>query len=845
MPCILKPSRSLFVLFAVSAFLNITNSAQAQAFEHYWNVGAGDWSSSASWLSGAVPQGNEIAYVRNGGSAIVTNGGTIGDIYLGEGGSGTVITTGGSFSIGSAYVGAWGTGTFMQAGGTVNVQQNLNLGNYPFSSGSFFLSGGRLSAAYEYVGKSYASGLFVQTGGVHEISGALYVGFDNGNGSYLLNGGSLRSAASFIGQSGAGSVTVSGANSVWTNAGSLYVGSTGTGTLNITNSGSVVSLNGSIGEAVQSEGVVTVVGSGSTWTIDDQLCVGMSGAGKLTISDGGAVKASIIDINGNCESVGVVTVSGTNSALTTSSVLRIGLCGGGTLNIVNGAKVVSEHASLGFEVGSKGTVNVAGFGSLLSVQGLDVGQYLGQASLVVSDGGTVTSDWAGVGYCERTGNVSVSGTGSQWINRGNLWISQYGAIEVTSGGLVSSGTASVFGTVSVHGNNSRWTTNDQTTTWNGSLDVYDGAEVTGGDCFIGYGEGMNSRVTVSGSGSKLTSYGTLSGLDNFSFRVGYYGTGTLEVTGGGAVVAFGQSCVGYNNYFGSNINANGAITVTGTGSRFDCFDSLTISNGTLEVKDGGSVAVSKNVYVDGPVSVSGSSSTLTVGGTLTVYGTFNQYGGTVIAPKLEIYGVYNLAGGALDLAKFGGSYPNPIFLNGGTLRASSNLRVEASIAGTATFDSGGHYSQMLLYGEGKINKTGEGTLAVFSWNSNGREFDSQQGTLILCDYNWNHSHFSNIHTAAGATVQILGKTSADDPLLIDSITGEGTTQICGDTIVTIGVLVQDTLILGGEGDDEPTFSASLASFTAVPEPTTWAALLAAGCVAIFSAAKKRKDRSGF
>ena len=63
-----------------------------------------------------------------------------------------------------------------------------------------------------------------------------------------------------------GTVTVSGANSTWTNSGNLYVGFLGTGTLTIQRGGTVSDVTGEIGTVSDSSGTVTVSGPNGTWT---------------------------------------------------------------------------------------------------------------------------------------------------------------------------------------------------------------------------------------------------------------------------------------------------------------------------------------------------------------------------------------------------------------------------------------------------------------------------------------------------------------------------------------------------------------------------------------------------
>ena len=67
------------------------------------------------------------------------------------------------------YVGYQGPGSFAQSGGT-NSAAEIDLAEYPGSSGSYSLTGnGLLSAATLYLGL-YGPGNFTQTGGTNNVS---------------------------------------------------------------------------------------------------------------------------------------------------------------------------------------------------------------------------------------------------------------------------------------------------------------------------------------------------------------------------------------------------------------------------------------------------------------------------------------------------------------------------------------------------------------------------------------------------------------------------------------------------------------------------------------------------
>ena len=117
-----------------------------------------------------------------------------------------------------------------------------------------------------------------------------------GAGTMMVTGGGLVNdsfADIALNTGSAGTVTVDGTNSKWTNLGGVFVGYSGTGTLTIQNGGKVIDSIGYIGLAPTSSGTVTVTGPGATWINSNNLIVGRSGTGTLTIENGGLVVNSV------------------------------------------------------------------------------------------------------------------------------------------------------------------------------------------------------------------------------------------------------------------------------------------------------------------------------------------------------------------------------------------------------------------------------------------------------------------------------------------------------------------------------------------------------------------------
>ena len=102
--------------------------------------------------------------------------------------------------------------------------------------------------------------------------------------------------------SSSGAATVDHTGSQWNIAGQLYVGNAGHGSLSVQNGGAVTS-NGICYvsyNASQAAGTVTVDGGGSTWTNNGNVVLGSGGAGNgfLNITNGGlvTVMGAILDL---------------------------------------------------------------------------------------------------------------------------------------------------------------------------------------------------------------------------------------------------------------------------------------------------------------------------------------------------------------------------------------------------------------------------------------------------------------------------------------------------------------------------------------------------------------------
>lgn len=237
------------------------------------------------------------------------------------------------------------------------------------------------------------------------------------------------------------------------------------------------------------------------------LIVGFDNEGDLRIQNGGLVRSIVGRVGQRAGSTGRVVITGTNNAIVpnpsewqfrtsaniTRSLLYVGDSGKGYLTVSDGGKVTNvQYSVIGSTSTGEGEATVTGAGSIWeTINYMAVGQS-GKGTLRVEDGGSVTNTTGIIGWnrndAENTfgnGTVVVTGDGSLWENKGNLFVGFNGM---------------------------------------GDLSVLDGAAVISLAGAVGFNSGSTGTVLVSGAGSNWTMTSTL--------NVGYYGEGLLRIENG-------------------------------------------------------------------------------------------------------------------------------------------------------------------------------------------------------------------------------------------------------------------------------------------------------------------------
>lgn len=661
--------------------LTLPMSAQAQ---DWTGATSGNWFNGTNWSTGNVPTAADNVKIENGPGSIpyisgplhngIANKVTVGDTNTGINGAQLNIQDGGTLSNVSGVI-----GNLAGSIGAVDVGGISNVGNYAWWNMSGTLTIGNAGEGYLAIGQGEVSntdgtiGALAGSNGTVVLNGpsALWINTgtltvgDKGTGTLnVFNGGNVSSKIGHIGDlaGSTGAVTVNGANSTWTNSASLVVGSAGTGTLNILNGGLVSNTFGVIGYANGSSGYVTVKESGSKWT-NTLLYVGAAGTGAMDVLNGGAVSNIQGFVGLNIGGSGTATVSGVGSTWTNSADLNVGYNGSGAVNIKNGGVVSSAEGVIGRFAGSTGVVMVDGTGSKWTSTGLLLVGDEGVGTLNIGHGGKV-QDFVGalaVGASTATGHVTVDGMGSNWVNDGGtiIGVTGKGRLDITNGGKVDSGVS-----------------------------------VVNADATIGSTAGSTGNVFVDGAGSTWNV--------NYGLLVGFSGTGTLDITHGGAVMSG-------NGTLGVNAGSSGIVTVDGVGSRWINTGNLAVGGkgaGAVTIQNGGQVS-STHGYLGQEV---GSTASMTVNGMGSIWANISDLtvGDKGIGTLTLSSGGAVDVGGALTIAKTAGSFGDLNIGNGSAagILIAPNIQFGAG-TGTITFNhTNSNYAfNSAISGLGKINQT--------------------------------------------------------------------------------------------------------------------------------------------
>ncbi|WP_051311099.1 autotransporter domain-containing protein [Bradyrhizobium sp. Cp5.3] len=600
-----------------------------------------DWFIGTNWSAGVLPTAADNAFIDtvSPNATVISSGNaqaqtvTIGFSATGD----LTIRNGARLSDSVAalgrFLGATGTVTVDGPGSSWSNSADLSVG-YSGAGTLTIRNGGAVSDQSGHVGRGAGSTGTVTIDGagsswVNHI--ALYVG-ESGTGTLTVQNGGMVSnlADAYIGMnSGAtGTVTVDGAGSSWTDGANLFVGQSGTGTLTISNGGAVSNgADGHIGANSGATGTVTVAGAGSSWTNAGTLSVGEAGTGALTIASGGTVSNTTAIIGASSGATGTVTVTGAGSSWSNAGNLTVGQDGTGTLTIAGGAMVSNTLGTIGANSGATGTVTVTGAGSSWTNSTiLYVGQ-TGTGTLTISGGAAVSSAIGLIGAdFFTTGTVTVTGTGSSWANSSSLDVGQNGTgvLTIANGAVVSTSSITVGYWPLSKGTLNIGAASGQTAVAPGTLNT----------ALVRFRAGLGSSIVfnhtssnyvfapvIASSAANIGSVIVEAGTTILTAASTYTGAttingGTLAVNGSivsSPTVNSGGTLSGTGTVGSVTVNSGGMLKpgFSGSGSVLTISGSLSMQSGALYLVELGSVTASR-ANVSGTATLTGAGVQVTV-----------------------------------------------------------------------------------------------------------------------------------------------------------------------------------------------------------------------------------------
>ena len=717
----------------------------------------------------------------------------------------------------SLIIGNTGTNNSLQVsiGGSVTNTGDGIVGNSYAASNNFVIvtdvNSLWINTTDLYVGKAGTFNTLTITNGGQVFSRDGYIGFG-------VNGDPTNGAFN--------SVLVTGDGSLWNTTRFFQPGVFGPGNqLTIANSGRVNSVDAYIGANGGSNTLIQVTGAGSVWSNAGTLRVGyVSANNQLTISGGGRVDEVGFGRVGEftSSSNNLLLVTGINSLWNDNNNLTVGFNGAGnTMIVTNGAKVVSFGGYVGSDLqfnstsGVRNTVIVTGAGSQWTNtatsgnNGMIVGYNADSNSLMVSAGGRVDGLIGIIGWNNHFNSAVVTDSNSLWNSTGAGSFFEVGVLghdnrlTVTNGGRVNSTDFYIGGGASSSNNAVIVTGSGSILTNSGTFRVgAAGASnsltlANGGQLYNGIGKlgesatSVNNYVLVTDSNTLWNNTGNL--------LVGDLGAGNTLVLSNGARISSAQGLIGNTGPSASN----NTVIVTGAGTLWT--NTATGGNNGVSIGQGGNnnqLHISNGGRVDsfdGFVGFFGSGNSALITGSNSLW---NTSAGSAFEVGVQNGSINNSMvisnGGRLNsvdayIGNVAGASNNFVVVTGASsqwFNASGTLRVGVSSASNRlTIASGGRVDNgigTLGQSATSINNYVLVTDSNTLWNNTGNLLVGDLGagnTLVL-------SNSARINSAQGL-IGYTGTSASNNTVII---TGAGTIWSNSLTGGNNGVIV------GGSGN---------------------------------------------
>ncbi|EAA9416474.1 AIDA autotransporter-like protein ShdA, partial [Salmonella enterica] len=382
-----------------------------------------------------------------------------------------------------------------------------------------------------------------------------------------------------------------------------------------------------------------------------------------------------------------------------------------------------------------------------NVEALGTGDVTDNATLALNAGGDFTNNIGGTGRVEKSGDKTLTLSGSNTYTGGTL----------ISGGTLVANDVNALGTGDV--------TDNATLALNTGGDFINNiggtgrVEKSGDDVLTLSGANSYSGGTLISDGtlvaSNVEALGTGDVTDDATLELNTGGTFDNAIGGSGNVVKSGADTLtlsGSNSYTGGTTISGGTLVAStvealGTGD--------VTNNATLELNTGGDFI--NNIGGTGRVEKSGDD-TLTLSGSNTYTGGTLINGGTLVASNVEALGTGDVTDNATLALNTGGTFDNAISgsgqvvksgdkmltlsgansYSGGTLISDGTLvasNVEALGTGDVTnnatleLNTGGDFTNNIS-GSGQVEKSGDDALTLSGANSYSGGTLISDGTLV-------------------------------------------------------------------------------------------------------------------
>ncbi len=853
---------------SAGAKLMITNGATVTSTNGYigWGTGStnnevlvsegGTWANTSTGLY-VTGSGNALSVASN---AWVTVGSYTNALPAGATNGGMVVAS------------LLGAEVVVDDGAQITLASELHIGLSSNETGTVSVQNGGMITAGSLVITNSAFNL--NDGGTLAMTddfNASMVGFNWTNGGHLSIGGDLRNLAGLLETNQ--TLTIGGTNATWIpSASELVVGLDGNDNqLFIEDGGFVSNLNATVGATSNAwNNAVTVSGSNSVWNNTGTLQIGavetngvsLNGGNSVTVSDNGTVIANELTIYTNnyfnLNDGGTLRITGgfNMSDYINTNYTTLNWASGGTLAI-EGALSGMATTNLVVE-GSTNTYTYLDGGHIVTIGGttnaswanggdtnLIVGFNSSDNKLIITNTGTVdnANGFIGRGSDAKDNSVLVSGAGSTWTNRKNLYVGGYAgsnswnnagannSLTVSNGGWVFVGDSATNLTVGHGGGIGVASTNGaELVVGNGSITAEQGLHIgvdmdqTGAVTIRDNGTAILSELNIA-TNSELNLYGTLKMTGAFDVSDYINSSFTnLNWNNGGDLVMVNSDLSGISGLTGSNktVTIEGGSWSNATLLSIDGYNNkLTISSNSLVTSTDGYIGTTTNdlnnsVVVSGSNSVwqnsrdlfvgdAGSGNTLTIldGGFVT---NMNAYIGNAITASNNTVTVdgSNSVWGISDDLYVGrtGSNSTLTVKNDASVVVGKDLFVQngstLDLASTnATIDVGGDMTvnDSTVSGTGTIDfGDGDNTLFIIGTNSSigtSVKFDGQGGTDAI---KLTNSVFAIDGSLSNRFVNF------DSLLLEDStLSGSGTLDGIREITMDGGILtLTDTLKIDGE-----------------------------------------------